>query len=103
MIHNRASGFRKGADCPSSDRLLAFRQGRLGSFASDIISKHIESCDFCSAELEFYRHFPAIPVENVKAEQIPGPLYDLAQAILTNRTSGVSALQTIAGNPQEEE
>lgn len=103
MFHNRTSGFRKGADCPSSDRLLAFRQSKLGIFASDVIGRHVASCDFCAAELEFYRHFPAIPDEEVIPDRIPGPLYDLAQAILTNRTSGINALKTLVGRQNDED
>ncbi|MCO6509942.1 MAG: hypothetical protein J5I65_04045 [Aridibacter famidurans] len=103
MFQNRTSGFSKSADCPSSDRLLAFRQKRLGIFASDIIGRHVVACDFCAAELEFYRHFPTIPDEDVKPDRIPGPLYDLAQAILTNRTSGINALRTIVGKHGDED
>ncbi|HUF03538.1 MAG TPA: hypothetical protein VMM38_05115 [Aridibacter sp.] len=103
MFHYRASGFKKSADCPSSDRLLAFRQGRLGNFASDIVGRHVASCDFCSAELEFYRNFPVIPDEEVKPDLIPRPLYDLAQAILTNRTSGVNALKTMISGSKDKD
>ncbi|REJ77580.1 MAG: hypothetical protein DWQ47_14500 [Acidobacteria bacterium] len=103
MFHNSTSGFRKSVRCPSSDRLLAYRQKRLGSYASDIVVAHVAHCDFCSAELEFYNHFPTIPDERVQADLIPGHLYDLARAILTNKTSGLSALRTIAGHSREED
>lgn len=103
MFHYDKSGFGKRTDCPSSDRLLAFRQKKLGSFASDLIRRHIDGCDFCSAELEFYQHLRALPEENIKAGKIPSHLYELAEAILTNRSSGVNALETIIGKRNEED
>lgn len=103
MLQVNTSGFRKSASCPTSDRLLAFRQDKLGSFARDVIREHLCVCDFCSAEYEFYRDLPAIETDAVQPDLIPLPLYELARDILTNRTSGEKALRSILGHQLEED
>ena len=61
----------------------------------DMVSEHAAHCDFCSAELELYRHYPSLMDERVDEEKIPVHLYQLADALLNNRTSGTLALQTL--------
>ena len=70
--------FYKTGECPASETLAALQ----GPFiAGDELQTHLASCEFCSAELEFYRRFPPRE-EKVVAGKIPGPLYELADALL---------------------
>src|SRR5215470_4284095 len=48
--------FRKTAACPSSARLLLLRAGKLSMKASSLVGQHLESCDFCNAELRLLAH-----------------------------------------------
>lgn len=89
------AAFCKSSNCPSSDRLLAFYQGRLPSGDGSEVRFHLLGCDFCSAEYEFYVHFPQLTEEEVQPAEIPAHLYQLAEAILNNRRAGLSALRTM--------
>ena len=73
--------FYKSENCPPSDKLLAFQNGRNGLDACGDIRAHLLECEFCSAEVDFYRVHPPIE-ETVVAERIPEPLFDLANALL---------------------
>src|ERR1043166_4617098 len=44
--------FCKRLACPSSPTLLAYRQSRLSYGESSHVSTHLETCDFCNAELQ---------------------------------------------------
>ncbi len=90
------SGFCKNEDCPSSNELLDFQRGDLVRTRGSEINKHLRSCEFCSAEVEFYSHYPqeesvAEPAES----EIPAPLYELAEALLRNRHLTASSLNEL--------
>ncbi len=89
--------FRKCDECPLSNDLLDFQNSVLPPELCDEIRDHIESCEFCTAELEFYSHYPQeeTPGETVELTGIPGPLYELAEALLRNRHADASALNTL--------
>lgn len=76
--------FRKNVNCPSSERLLAFQKGELRSGERDRLTAHLHSCDFCTAEVDLYAHCPQSE-ETVERAEIPEPLAELAEALLTNR------------------
>lgn len=59
--------------------------------------KHLLQCDFCSAEVELYAHYPP-RYENVKASKIPQPLFDLAEALL-KRNKGNLSLESLVTKP----
>ena len=82
--------FYKTGECPAS-QILAALQGSL--IAGDELQSHLASCEFCSAELEFYRRYPPRE-ENVEPGKIPGPLYELADALLHKKRS-ISALYNL--------
>ena len=87
------NGFCKNEDCPSSDELLGFQTGDLSLSRGREIRKHLTSCEFCEAEVEFYSHYP--PVESTtEITEIPAPLYELAEAIL-NRQADSSSLYSL--------
>jgi hypothetical protein len=73
--------FRKTAACPTSTTLLSFSNEKLSPMVFTVVKQHLETCEFCSAELKLLAHHrrerlrqpPAIP-ENLKilAESILG-------------------------------
>jgi len=73
--------FGKKLSCPPSPLVLAFQQGDTTARKSRLLARHLEKCDFCSCEVEFYRHYPPIE-EEVDTPEIPRPLLELAESIL---------------------
>jgi len=71
--------FAKLATCPSSEKLLAFSKSPLAS-RTEIVS-HLSDCDFCRAELQLLRRFPAT-AEKITAGEIPPSLRTFAESIL---------------------
>jgi len=73
--------FRKTVACPRSTTLLSFANEKLSPMVFTVVKQHLESCEFCSAELKLLAHHrrerglqpPSIP-ENLKilAESILG-------------------------------
>ena len=88
------TAFCKNEDCPSSQELLSYENGDLPGDRGREIRKHMRSCEFCSAELEFYSHYPPEDVLNDVTE-IPGPLYELADALFKNRQGDSSSLYSL--------
>lgn len=89
--------FRKNEDCPSSYNLLAFQSGDLmNTGGGDSIRMHLGACEFCSAEVEFYAHYPQAE-ERVEAVEIPVPLFELAEALLRNKHKDFSMLDRLLG------
>jgi len=81
------TGFCKNGDCPTSHELVDYQNGDLEREAAVDIRIHLASCEFCTAEVEFYSHYPQteIPCEPTENVDIPAPLYELAEALLKNR------------------
>jgi len=97
MRVSTAKDFCKNEDCPSSNELLEFQVGELSKRRNGEIRKHLSACDFCSAEVEFYTHYPQ---EDCQSEisgnnDIPAPLYELAEALLRNRNGGDKSLNSL--------
>lgn len=46
-----------------------------------VLSEHFCECEFCRAELEFYRHYPQAKDEP-EFQEIPKPLFELATSLL---------------------
>jgi hypothetical protein len=89
--------FCKNEDCPSSNELLEFQVGELSKRRSSQVRKHLTSCEFCAAEVEFYSHYPQ---EEVQPEadgnnDIPAPLFELAEALLRNRNGDNKSLNSL--------
>lgn len=89
---HKMSSFRKYRDCPSSWSILDLRNGELAPKEADAIGRHLAECAFCAAELELYIHYPPME-ETVEPAEIPIPLYELAQALLTRRTTTTTSLE----------
>lgn len=48
------------------------------------IQAHLAACEFCAAEVEFYAHYPQAE-EPVSKVEMPVALYELAEALLSNK------------------
>lgn len=98
MFSFKMAKFRKSAECPSSQDLLKFQRGEAAKRCRKI-KNHITECEFCAAELSFYARFPqqeeSTPAE--KVSEIPLPLYELAEAILSKKYSDYSLLNQLLG------
>ena len=86
--------FCKSANCPASQKLLAFQNGETTEKEKQLIRKHLAGCEFCAAEVEFYAHYPQSD-ETISEVDIPLPLYELAEALLSNRHKDFSLLNKL--------
>jgi len=73
--------FRKTAACPSSAQLLLLRGGKLSMKRSSLVGQHLETCDFCNAELRLLAHHRGSR-QKTRVPQIPKNLRILAESIL---------------------
>jgi hypothetical protein len=86
--------FCKNVNCPASQDLLAFQKGETSVRETVEIQKHIETCEFCAAEVDFYEHSPQSE-EIIASVDIPLPLYQLAEALLSNGQKKYSLLNNL--------
>jgi hypothetical protein len=96
MFLAKMINFCKSENCPTSQDLLAFQETRVSPQQADEISKHVEKCEFCGSELEFYQNYPQAD-DPVITEKIPSPLYELAEALLNNKHKDKSILNKLMG------
>jgi hypothetical protein len=73
--------FRKTAACPASTTLLSFQAEKLSTMVVTLVKQHLESCEFCSAELRLLAHHRA-ERGPVGPPEIPTNLRILAESIL---------------------
>lgn len=96
MVSSKMISFCKNEDCPSSNELLEFQTGDLARIRGTEICRHLATCEFCDAEVEFYSNYPQEQDETrVEATQIPAPLFELAEALLKNRHCDPSSLNAL--------
>lgn len=93
-------GFCKNEDCPTSQELLGFENGDLVRERAGEIRKHLTSCEFCLAEVQFYSHYPQAEGA-VETAQIPAPLYELAEALLKLRHNDSHSLNALLVENEE--
>jgi hypothetical protein len=86
--------FCKSANCPASQKLLAFQNGEAAERETQTIRRHLVNCEFCAAEAEFYAHYPQSE-ETISEVEIPLPLYELAEALLSNKHKDFSLLNKL--------
>lgn len=93
----RTTKFCKNEDCPSSNELLEFQVGELSKRRSGEVGKHLAACEFCYAEVEFYTHYPQEEgqLDSVGNNEIPAPLYELAEALFRNRNGDNRSLNSL--------
>lgn len=87
MDSAKMTGFYKDEDCPASFDLVAFEEGELTPVQSRAIMEHLDACEFCAAEAEFYSMYPQdeMPVDVSQPAAIPAPLFELAEALLKKK------------------
>lgn len=92
------ASFCKNEDCPPSQTLLAFLNAEISMRESSEIRTHLAVCEFCDAELAFYKHYPQLdePQEQ-ESPEMPEPLFELASALLANRHAGPGDLDSLLG------
>ena len=96
MVSSMMTNFCKNEDCPSSNELLEFQNGDLPRTNAREIGRHLGTCEFCEAEVEFYSNYPQGQDDaRVEAAEIPAPLYELAEALLKNRHGDPSSLNAL--------
>ena len=86
--------FCKNTNCPSSEKLLAFQDSKLPGHERDKIIVHLRFCEFCAAEIDFYAHHPQAE-EYFENTEIPPPLFELAEALLSNGQKKFSMLNKL--------
>lgn len=79
--------FCKKEECPTSEDLLTFQTGDMPLSEGVAIRRHLATCEFCSAEVEFYENYPPVVdnEETPNADAMPLPLYELAEALLSKK------------------
>ncbi len=86
--------FCKSVNCPASENLLAFQNGKFSREKRGKIEAHLSACEFCAAEVEFYAHCPQSN-ERIAAVEIPLPLLELAKALLNDKQNDFSVLNQL--------
>ena len=86
------SNFRKEITCPSSWELVDLLNGEVAGDVGLRIAVHLAECDFCAAELEFYRAHPPDGSAG-SAPPMPAPLLELAEALIAKETIHISRLE----------
>lgn len=89
------TSFSKSEDCPSSHELLQYENGDMPLDEGRHVREHLAKCEFCSAEVEFYAHYPQTEDEVVETADIPAPLYDLAESLLSTKRNKISSLDRL--------
>lgn len=91
--------FCKSVNCPSSAELLAFQNKEMAEKKSCAIESHLNLCEFCEAEVEFYANYPQAE-EPCTSVEIPIPLYELAESLLANKDKKLSTLNKLLGKDE---
>ncbi len=87
--------FCKNVNCPASPDLLAFQNGEAMGKERREIAAHLETCEFCAREVEFYAHYPQAEEDSGAHVEIPLPLYELAKALLNDKHKDFSLLNRL--------
>ena len=76
--------------------MLEFQNADLPRPRASEIGRHLGTCEFCEAEVEFYSNYPQGQDEaRVETAAIPAPLFELAEALLKNRHGDPSSLNAL--------
>lgn len=94
MVSIQMINFCKTKNCPASQELLEFQMAKCSTAKNEAIGKHLNGCEFCAAEVEFYANCPQ-EAETVLETEIPHPLFELATALLGNKHKDFSLLDKL--------
>jgi hypothetical protein len=70
--------FCKTARCPSSEMLLSYRRQRSTITDQVVVQRHLQDCDFCSAELELLKRHKH-EIEETQSVEMPSQVRRLAE------------------------
>ena len=103
MFTAKSVNFCKNEDCPSSEELLDFQNGDLMRERAVDIRIHMTTCEFCTAEAEFYSRYPQSldDLASLEPSEIPAPLFELAEALLKNRNYDPRSLNSLLRETEE--
>jgi len=100
MFSIKMNTFNKSVNCPSSEKLLAHQSGDAIAAERDKITVHLRFCEFCAAEVELYSHYPQSD-EQIENAEIPPPLFELAEALLSNKHRDNSLLKRLFNDKED--
>ena len=100
MFSIKMNTFNKSVNCPSSEKLLAHQNGDAIAAERDKITVHLRFCEFCAAEVELYSHYPQSD-EQIEKADIPPPLFELAEALLSNKHRDNSLLKRLFSEKED--
>jgi hypothetical protein len=100
MFSIKMNTFHKSVNCPSSEKLLAYQNGDTLAAEGDKITVHLRFCEFCAAEMELYAHYPQSD-EQIEKTEIPPPLFELAEALLSNKYKDISLLKRLFNETED--
>lgn len=83
MKASSESAFRKTSACPSSALLLSFSTAALSAEVSALVSSHLKSCEFCTAEATLLANHPVPTKKFVRAPELPINLRILAESLMS--------------------
>lgn len=97
MPSKSTARFRKLRTCPQTETLLTFCQSNHAAARRGRIAEHVESCDFCGAEVQMLsRHAQTAGALSLPAHAMPAHLRRLAEDVLAepcyNRTRFAESL-----------
>jgi hypothetical protein len=90
--------FCKTADCPAAEALLNYSRPLATPELPDFIEEHLAVCDFCGAELQLLKRYPAEREEYSFAE-MPEHLRRLAEDLLKRGPMPFVGVADLAENP----
>lgn len=83
MPSKSTARFRKLRTCPQTETLLTFSQSAHAASRRGRIAEHVESCDFCGAEVQMLsRHAPTGGALSLAPHAMPAHLRRLAEDVL---------------------
>lgn len=100
MRTQRVTVFCKQATCPSAETLLSYQALNVGTEQAGWIAEHLDSCEFCGAELLLLSEHQAAE-EEYCVTAIPAHLRSLAEALLGQ--ASLKGLASLAETSYEKE
>ena len=83
MPSTSTARFKKLRTCPHTETLLTFCRGARTAARAVRVAEHVESCDFCGAEVQLLsRHAPTADALPFDAHALPAHLRRLAEDVL---------------------
>ena len=95
----QTKAFCKSRNCPTTETLLLFLSNKLESEETEIVTHHLDRCEFCCAELQLLGAYSP-PVESCATPEIPFPLRQLAEIMLSGKRAEFQFLHKLFREPE---